>query len=63
VARSALALEFLKAVEEQGVDYPTLKRMARNSLDFSFADAATKTRLRSDLDTAFRAFESKRRMP
>jgi hypothetical protein len=63
VARSALTLEFLKAVEAQGVDYPTLKRMARNSLDFSFADAATKARLRSDLDTAFRAFESKRRMP
>lgn len=63
VARSALTLEFLKAVEEQGVDYPTLKRMVRNSLDFSFADAATKTRLRSDLDTAFRAFESRRRVP
>jgi hypothetical protein len=63
VARSALTLEFRKAVEEQGVDYPTLKRMARNSLEFSFADAATKTRLRADLDTAFRAFESKRRVP
>jgi hypothetical protein len=63
VARSALTLEFRKAVEEQGVEYPTLKRMARNSLEFSFADAATRTRLRADLDTAFRAFESKRRVP
>jgi hypothetical protein len=63
VARSTLTLEFRKAVEEQGLDYPTLKRMARNSLEFSFADAPTKTRLRADLDTAFRAFESKRRMP
>jgi adenosine deaminase len=57
VARSTLTLEFRKAVEEQGVDYPTLKAMARNSLEFSFADAATKTRLRSDLDAAFGAFE------
>ncbi len=63
VARSAMTLEFRKAVEEQGVDYPTLKRMARNSLEFSFADAATKTRIRADLDAAFRAFESKRRVP
>jgi hypothetical protein len=57
VARSALTLEFRKAVEEQGVDYPTLKRMARNSLEFSFADMPTKTTLRSDLDAAFREFE------
>jgi hypothetical protein len=63
VARSALTLEFRKAVEEQGVDYPTLKGMARNSLEFSFSDAATKTRLRADLDTALRAFESQRRVP
>ena len=34
-----------KAVEEQGIDYVTLKRMARNSLTYSFADPATKKRL------------------
>jgi len=63
VARSTLTLEFRKAVEEQGIDYPTLTRMARNSLEFSFADAPTKTRLRSELDAALRRFESKRRSP
>jgi adenosine deaminase len=57
VARSSLTFEFRKAVEEHGLDYPTLKSLVRNSLDFSFADAGTKTRLRSDLDAAFRAFE------
>ena len=60
VARSSLTLEFRKAVEEQGLDYRTLKRMVRNSLEFSFADAATKTRLRKELEEAFRAFESRR---
>jgi hypothetical protein len=57
VSRSTLTLEFRKAVEEQGVDYPTLKRMARNSLEYSFADPPTKTRLKADLEAAFRAFE------
>jgi adenosine deaminase len=57
VSRSTLTLEFRKGVEEQGLDYRTLKQMTRNSLAFSFADAATKTRLGSDLDAAFRAFE------
>ena len=59
VSRSTLTLEYRKAVEEHGVDYRTLKRMARNSVDFSFADAATKTRVRADLDSAFRAFEGR----
>jgi len=59
VARSTMTLEYRKAVEEQGVDYRTLKRMVRNSIDYSFADPATKGRLRADLDAAFRAFEAR----
>ena len=51
------SLEFRKAVEEQGLDYPTLKAMVRNSLDHAFADDVIKARLRADLETAFRAFE------
>ena len=61
VSRSTMTLEYRKAVEEQGLDYRTLKRLARNSLEFSFADAQTKARLLSDLNTAFRAFERKPR--
>ena len=59
VSRSTLTLEFRKAVEEQGLDYRTLKRMARNSIAYSFADQATRTRLSADLDAAFRAFEAR----
>lgn len=59
VSRSTLTLEFRKAVEEQGLNYRTLKRMARNSIDFSFADPATRMRLRAALDAAFRAFEGR----
>ena len=61
VSRSTMTLEYRKAVEEQGLDYRTLKRMARNSIEYSFADAPTKTRLRADLNAAFQAFE--RRTP
>jgi len=57
VSRSTLTLEYRKAVEEQGVDYATLKRMARNSITYSFADAATRARLLHELDAAFAAFE------
>ncbi len=59
VSRSTLTLEYRKAVEEQGVDYRTLKRMARNSIEYSFADAATKTRLTAELEAAFRVFEGR----
>jgi adenosine deaminase len=61
VARSSLTLEFRKAVEEQGVDYRTLKRMVINSLEYAFADEATKTRLKADLAVALTAFERRTR--
>jgi adenosine deaminase len=57
VSRSTLTLEFRKAVEEQGLDYRTLKRMARNSIAYSFVDGETKARLGRELDAAFVAFE------
>jgi len=60
VSRSTMTLEYRKAVEEQGLDYRTLKRMARNSIAYSFADPTTKTRLKSDLEAAFAAFERTR---
>ncbi len=61
VSRSTMTQEYRKAVEEQGVDYRTLKRMARDSIDYSFADVPTKARLRTELDTAFAAFEGRPR--
>lgn len=38
VSRSTMTLEYRKAVEEQGVDYRTLKAMARNSLEYAFVE-------------------------
>jgi adenosine deaminase len=38
VSRSEMSLEYRKAVLEQGVDYETLKAMARNSLEYAFAE-------------------------
>jgi adenosine deaminase len=57
VARSSHTQEYLKAVEEQDLDYPTVKRMVRNSIEYAFADSATKARLKSDLESALTAFE------
>jgi adenosine deaminase len=59
VSRSTMTLEYRKAVEEQGLDYRTLKRLARNSISYSFADSATKARLTADLEAAFRTFEQR----
>ncbi len=36
VARSEMTREYQKAVEEQGLDYPTLKMMARTGLEHAF---------------------------
>jgi adenosine deaminase/adenosine deaminase CECR1 len=38
VARSSMTQEYIKAVEDQGLDYQELKTMARTSLQYSFAD-------------------------
>jgi len=38
VSRSEMSLEYRRAVLEQGVDYETLKAMARNSLEYAFAE-------------------------
>jgi adenosine deaminase len=57
VSRSSHTHEFAKAVEGHGLDYPTVKRMIRNSIEYAFADAPTKARLKMDLEVALRAFE------
>jgi hypothetical protein len=57
VARSSHTLEFVKAVSEHDLDYVTVKKMVRNSIEYSFADATTKARLKADLERAFVEFE------
>jgi adenosine deaminase len=61
VARSSLTLEYRKAVLEQGLNYLTLKRLARNSIDFAFVEDGTKAELRAKLDADLQAFERVRR--
>ncbi len=57
VARSSHTLEWLKAVQEQALDYLTIKRIVRNSIDYAFVDAPTKARLKQALENAFHQFE------
>lgn len=59
VSRSDITMEYQRAVEEQGLGYTDLKAMARNSIRFSFVDAATKKALLVRLNKAFIAFERK----
>lgn len=40
VSRSEMTREYVKAVEEQKLDYPQLKTMARNSLHFAFVEGS-----------------------
>ncbi len=41
ISRSEMTQEYAKAVKDHGVDYRQLKRMARNSLEHSFAGGAS----------------------
>lgn len=57
VLRSEMTMEYLRAVRDQNLDYVTLKRMARASLEHAFVDDTTRRRLLQDHDRAVRAFE------
>jgi adenosine deaminase len=57
VSRSTHTREWVKAVLEHGLDYRTLKGMVRNSVEYAFADASTKTRLKLNLEKEFLEFE------
>ncbi len=57
VARSSHTLEWVKAVQEQALDYLTIKRMVRNSIEYAFVDQPTKARLKQALENAFHQFE------
>jgi adenosine deaminase len=59
VARSEITMEYVRAARDQGVSYPVLKKMARNSLQYAFAADSTKARLQAELERAFRSFESR----
>lgn len=58
VARSSLTQEYRRAVEEHGLDYPTLRQVVRNSLAYAFVEEPEKQRLLDQLDAAFTRFEA-----
>jgi hypothetical protein len=57
VSRSNHTLEWVKAVQEHALDYVTIKRMVRNSIEYAFVDQPTKARLKQALENAFHQFE------
>ncbi len=57
VSRASHTREWVRAVEEHGLDYATLKRLVRNSIEHAFVDPPTRTRLKQDLEAAFLRFE------
>jgi hypothetical protein len=59
VSRSDMTREYQRAVEDQGVDYPTLRMMARNSLVYAFVEPAEKARLLREFDVAIAKFEAR----
>jgi adenosine deaminase len=59
VSRSSHTHEWVKAVQEQGLDYPAIKRMVHNSIEYAFVDPPTKARLKQRLDSDFRLFEKR----
>lgn len=59
VSRSEMTEEYMRAVLDQGLDYRTLKKMARNSITYAFVQEEVKARLLAKLDRDFSAFEAK----
>ena len=57
VSRSDMSMEYVKAVEEQGLGYLQLKAIARASLEHAFVDATRKARLLRAHDDAVERFE------
>ncbi|MFL6440183.1 MAG: adenosine deaminase [Terriglobales bacterium] len=60
VSRSDMTHEYLRAVEAYGLSYGELKKIVRDSLQYSFAEPEVKSKLLSDLDSRFSRFEGQR---
>jgi hypothetical protein len=60
VSRSDMTHEYLRAVQTYGLSYGDLKRMARQSVEYSFLDVSDKARIKAELERAFAAFERSR---
>ena len=58
VSRSEMTHEYLRAVESYGLSYADLKKIVRDSLQYSFAEPTMKRKLLADLDARFSKFEN-----
>ena len=58
VSRSDLTNEYVRAVLEHSLSYAELKQISRNSLEYSFLDAATKAQLLTKWAAAWKLFEA-----
>jgi hypothetical protein len=59
VSRSDMTHEYLRAMETYNLSYVDLKRMARQSLEYSFLNATEKANVQYKLEQDFAAFEKK----
>jgi hypothetical protein len=57
VSRSDLTNEYMRGVLEHDLTYAELKQISRNGLEYSFLDAATKSKLLAQWEKAFAEFE------
>lgn len=57
VSRIDLTHEYLRAVLDYGLTYVDLKKVVRDSIEYSFAEPQVKSKLKADLDSRFRSFE------
>jgi adenosine deaminase len=57
VSRSDMTHEYLRSVQSYNLSYRELKKIARDSLQYSFVEPATKRELLSDFDARFSQFE------
>ena len=57
VSRSDMTQEYLRLVQSYNLSYREVKRIARDSLQYSFVEPATKRELLSDFDLRFSQFE------
>jgi adenosine deaminase len=59
VSRSEMTMEYVRAVQDQGLSYARLKEMSINSLKYAFLQEPVKSRLLAELRKDFAAFERK----
>jgi hypothetical protein len=59
VSRSDMTHEYLRAAETYNLSYSDLKRLARQSLEYSFLNTSDRAQAERKLDHAFTKFESK----